>query len=178
MQSVYSAAPVSWANADIEYCNRFIAIVMVSRLILSWAEMWYIYPLGKVSFAKFTFIHRVSQINVWTLWFIMNTIFIHIYLSFIIELKEDKYRIFWGNAGVRTDDRSLSRHCWYREQTELQALLSYRRCSNWWLFCLRHRWNCKLHKSFKMVFGCILFHLQLLSHWLLKVSCYKVKWFN
>ena len=92
----------------------------------------------------------MSLKNVYTLWFIINTRFIWIYLSFIIQVKEDKYRIFWGNKirveeekremqskeGVRevidwrenlrqTDVCSWHLHCWLWEQTELPALSSY-----------------------------------------------------
>ena len=36
----------------------------------------------------------------------MNKMIIKIYLSFIIQVKENKYRIFSGIAGVQTDNRS------------------------------------------------------------------------
>ena len=32
--------------------------------------------------------------------------FIKLYLSFIIQVKEEKYRIFWGIRDVQTDDSS------------------------------------------------------------------------
>ena len=38
--------------------------------------------------------------------FIINTIFIKIYSSFIIQVKEDECTIFYDIAGVRTDDLS------------------------------------------------------------------------
>ena len=48
---------------------------------------------------------RCPRKNVYTLLFHINTIFIQIYFSFIIQVKESRYRIFRGNAGVRTDDQ-------------------------------------------------------------------------
>ena len=56
----------------------------------------------------------------------------------MIQFKEDKYRIFWGIAGVQNDDR-------YGSKT----------ADNW------NKWNCNHHRSFQLAFGCISFQLLL-----------------
>ena len=76
--------------------------------------------------------------------------FIKIYVSFIIQVREGKCRIFWVITGVQTDD-----------------------CSGPGTADNVDKWNCKHHKWFHLVFGCILFELLLSTHWLLPVLCHK-----